>query len=240
MKHTRQERKEPANKYITMHAAVHEKKHDEPPGIPQTQNTRTGMGDADRKWYLGVVFLLSFATTMVIFRTAPLYAAIFRQTVRNVASWGTDKKDIGVRGNETYLTIDPVLVKEYMETNNDTYILVDVRSDAEYRSGHIKRAVSIPLYTDFRRPYGSAVKLDGWEKELRKQTAGKREIVVYGYRPDADIIHIAVDAVRKKSMPVKILSVGYGDWVGGFPQWMPGHEIYGSFNINDYIERMNQ
>ncbi len=240
MKHTRQERKDPANRRITVHEAVHVKKQEEPSCNADAQNTKTVMGDADRKWYLGVVFLLSFVTTMVIFRTAPLYAAIFRQTVRSVASGWTDKKDIGVRGNETYLTIDPVLVKEYMETNNDTYILVDVRSDAEYRSGHIKGAVSIPLYTDFRRPYGSGVKLDGWEKELRKQTAGKREIIVYGYRPDADIIHIAVDAVRKKNMPVKILSVGYGDWVGGFPQWMPGHEMGESFNINDYIERINQ
>lgn len=240
MKHTRQERKEPASKHITIHAAVHAKKQDKPSETTIAQNTRTGMGDADRKWYLGVVFLLSFATTLVIVRTAPLYAALFKQSVRTVKTWGTGKTEVGVRGNESYLTIDPVLVKEYMDTNNDTYILVDVRSDAEYRSGHIRRAVSIPLYTDFRHPYGSAVKRDVWETELRKRTGGKREIIVYGYRPDADIIHIAVDAVRKKKMPVKILSVGYGDWVGGFPQWMPGHEIYGSFNINDYIERINQ
>lgn len=196
---------------------------------------------ADRKWYFAVVFILSFATTLTVIRTAPSYVKGFRLISANMGNPESKKvREVKLVGNEKFLHIDPILLKTYIDSNDRSFALIDTRSEAEYKLSHIKHAVNVPLYADFRRPYESLISRDKWLPSVRTQVKGNKEIIVYGYRTDADLLLIAVGVMRNKGIQAKILSVSYGDWVGGFPMWLPGHELYGSFNINDYIERTNQ
>jgi rhodanese-related sulfurtransferase len=216
-----------------------QKKHPKGIGSVLSQINKTLDEIDERRWDLIMVFLLSFVSTVVLINTGPSYITAFTRIAARLENYRLGRASVEVRGNEAYLHIDPVIIKEYIETHNATHILIDARSEEEYKNGHIKGAANIPLYTDFRHPYQSAVPLANWEKTLRSNTRGKLEIIIYGYRPDADLLLIAANMARSKKMPVKVLAISYNDWVGGFPQWLPGHEIYGSFNINDYIERSN-
>ncbi|MFA5136623.1 MAG: rhodanese-like domain-containing protein [Patescibacteria group bacterium] len=187
-----------------------------------------------------IVLTASFVLTVFMINIAPNLFTKGKNHILFLQKTEVAKQKIKIVGNEQYEYIDPVLVKEYIEIQRPDMVLIDSRSREEYEVGHIKGAINIPLYMDFRRPYESMQEKQQWIKDIKKYSRYMNEIIVYGYRPDADLLLVSVEALRKERKGVKILSVGYGDWQGGYWSWMPGGELLGEFNINNYIERTDK
>lgn len=191
-------------------------------------------------WSFIGIMVISFVCTVAVIRLAPWVMQRLKHISQIKLFAPSGQRKVEFSGNENLVNIDPVLLKEYIDIKKQRIITIDTRSKPEYDNGHIKNAISIPLYTDFRRPYESLQDKGEWVDNVRKQIGVMNQIILYGYRPDADLLLVAADSLRKKGIRAKILSVGYGDWQGGFWSWMPGGELNGSININDYIERTNK
>lgn len=187
-----------------------------------------------------VIGMISFICTVSVIRLTPLVLHQLKTIPKIRLFTSSHEKKIRFLGNEKFTHIDPVLLKGFLDTQKKDILIVDIRSNAEYNAGHIKRAINIPLYTDYRRPYETLEDREKWISEIKKEGRSSPEIIVYGYRPDADLLLVSIERLRKERTGIKILSVGYGDWQGGFWNWIPGAEMNMTVNINDYIERVNQ
>jgi rhodanese-related sulfurtransferase len=79
-------------------------------------------------------------------------------------------------------------------------LLLDVRPECEFRSGHIPGAVSLPLD----------------ELEARRHVLPvDQEILVCGRGPYCGFAHGAVVALRAAGYRARRLSIGYPDWQAG-------------------------
>lgn len=179
----------------------------------------------------------SFLCTLFIIRFTPSIVKQVKQLSKIKLFVKKEQRKVEFSGNENYLYIEPILLREYIDTKKQKIIIIDTRSKTEYENGHIKNAVSVPLYSDFKRPYESIQDQSQWNSSIKKAFRGMNEIILYGYRSDADLLLVAVESLRKGGIKAKILSVGYGEWQGGFWNWIPGGELNGTVNINDYIEK---
>ncbi len=76
-------------------------------------------------------------------------------------------------------------------------VLIDVRPEVEYRSGHIQRAISVPLE----------------ELEHRvKQLSKRKEIVAYCWGPYCVFADQAVRVLRARGYQAKRLNQGFPEW----------------------------
>lgn len=187
-----------------------------------------------------LVMGLSFALTIIIVTVSPSFLSSLKKiSLPSFTHLFTRKqpKKIVFSGNESYTTIDPMLLKEYIDIQAKNILIIDTRSTAEYESGHIKGSIHIPLYSDFRMPYESAVQLSVWVSSVKKQIRNSQTPILYSYNPEADIVRVAAEKLRASGVKVKILAVSYSGWQGGVWGWIAGGELNGTLNINEYIEQ---
>lgn len=207
----------------------------------EVKSTQTKMGLVFKKLPLFIVVMgVSFALTVVVVRSIPKIVLKAKQIKLPsfTSLWNKEGNNaIIFSGNENFTTMDPMLLKEHMDAKTKKIILIDTRSQAEFENGHIKGAYNIALYLDFRSPYRSVVDIKKWVREVDKKGWGASEIILYGFNADADIVKVGAEALRKRGMRVKILSIGYSEWQGSIWNWIAGGDLNGTLNINDYIER---
>jgi len=132
-------------------------------------------------------------------------------------------------------TIDPVIVKELIDSKEKAYIIIDTRSEKEYEQSHIKGAVNIPSYEDAKNVYQSLTNFSAEFSKKRKLFIGKRLVVVYGYHPEADLMEDCVHVLKKTKINTRILNVSWYEWQSNFYSWMPLSGLQ-SFSINNYLE----
>lgn len=131
--------------------------------------------------------------------------------------------------------IDPALVKEILDAKKTDVSIFDIRSRAEYKSAHIKSAVNLPAYTDFKKVYETQTDKNTVFKEVKKSIQGKRLVILYGYSPSADTTLDMADFLKKQGVPVRVLSISWNEWRNNFYNWLPNAEKQ-SFIINTYLE----
>lgn len=173
-----------------------------------------------------VAFIVSFLTIKIVFDLSK------NINIGKLLKQRKSKVVFTENINNTY--IDPLLLVSYIDNKKNDYLLIDIRSTVEYQAGHIKGAVNGPLYQDSVRVYDSLIKKEDWYRDINKSMLGKKSIIIYGYRADADLILDAANFL-KNYLPVKILAVGFYDWKNNFYQWWPGADL-GGINMSKYIE----
>ena len=102
----------------------------------------------------------------------------------------------------TYLTVkddlEPIHMQELMERAGDGVVTVlDVRPEAEYKAGHIKGSVGIPL--------------DQLEDRIDELKPGQ-EIVAYCRGPYCMLAYDAVAKLREKGFTARRLDEGFPEW----------------------------
>jgi len=95
---------------------------------------------------------------------------------------------------------DPLMIKEKMEKNDQSLLVVDIRSKEKYAEGHLQTAVNIEA--------GKS----NFEKEVKKIAKGKKLLVVYGdFSLSPETINAAV-RLLKSGLKSKILAIGWKEW----------------------------
>lgn len=135
-------------------------------------------------------------------------------------------------------TVDPVMVKELIDSTEKDYVIVDIRSAMEYKWSHMKGAINIPAYTDPNNVYQTQNKLGDVYKKVSKIFARKKLIIIYGYSSDSDINDKVYEFFKKNNLPVRIMSISWYEWSHNFAEWMPGIHA-GSFDSGKYVEGNN-
>ncbi len=181
-----------------------------------------------------LVMALSFGLTFLLITYGPSLLSSLKKV--SLFSWKKQNKII-FSGNDNYTSIDPMLLKEYIDTMDKNISIIDTRSLLEYESGHIKGSTHAALYSNFRKPYESVVDMSEWVSSVKKLSWNKKTTILYSYSAEADIVRVAAEKLRASGVRAKILAVGYSEWQGGVWGWIAGGELNGALNINDYIER---
>lgn len=182
------------------------------------------------------VFLLSFAITYFIvlgvFRLTNQKIKIIKEYLLKI----TKPKYNYYKSEKS--TIDPVMVKELIDLTEKDYVIVDIRSTTEYKWSHMKGAINMPVYEDPNNVYQTQNKLNDVYKTINKKLSRKKLIIVYGYSPDSDITDKAYEFLKKNSLPVRVMSISWYDWLHNFAEWIPGIQT-GGFDNSKYIEGNN-
>lgn len=128
---------------------------------------------------------------------------------------------------------DPVILLSLIMKNNPEYVLIDVRSAVEFDEGHIKTAVSVPVYgTKFLRADGSIDK-SGLKDAFKNAVKGKKKIILYGQSQYSTYPETVVKALGLRN--AEVLSVGWNEWMHFKNLWLP-EDQWNKINIRDYVQ----
>lgn len=129
--------------------------------------------------------------------------------------------------------MDPVVLLGMIKKNSSDYVLIDVRSANEFNQGHIKTAISIPVYgTKFLRADGSIDK-KGLKEAFAKSIKNKKQIVLYGQSQYSAYPEVIIKALKLKN--AQVLSVGWNEWMHFKNLWIPESE-WNRIDINNYVQ----
>lgn len=190
------------------------------------------------------IFILSSLVTYLI------VLGIYRLTSRKTTTNNKTKSTLSVKMKETIsailkprynyyeskkVTIDPVMVKELIDSTEKSYVIVDIRSAGEYKKSHIKNAINVPAYQNAKNVYQSLTNKNQELNREKNKILGKKLIIVYGYHPEADITDDMVSYLKKIGLPVRVLNVSWYEWRSNFYSWMPSEALQ-DFSINKYLQ----
>ncbi|HIH13677.1 MAG TPA: rhodanese-like domain-containing protein [Nanoarchaeota archaeon] len=136
---------------------------------------------------------------------------------------------------ENAVHVSPHSVRKAIDSNDDSFILVDLRSTQEYANGHIKGAINIPAYKD---PDTSAYKdeeriVNSFAK-LKEKNPGK-EIIVYCYSVPCMTGRKIGLMLAENGIYVQHLGIGWNEWRYSWTLWNHEHE-WNLTKAEDYIE----
>lgn len=125
-------------------------------------------------------------------------------------------KDFYATENAVY--VSPHGLRKQMDKKDQSFILVDLRSQQEYEEDHIRWAVSIPAYKDpDTSAYDDKERILAWFQEL-KALYPQRDIIVYCYSGPCMTGRKIGHFLAQNNIYVKHLGIGWNerkyDWNG--------------------------
>lgn len=133
---------------------------------------------------------------------------------------------------ENAVEISPHWLRKKIETHTNTSIVVDLRSEEEYREAHIKWAINIPAYRDKNNnAYDQIDRIVSDFRKLPKDT----EIIVYCYSRACMTGRKIGKMLADKWIYVKHLGIGWNEWRYDWKSWNHPHE-WDITDPMDYIE----
>jgi rhodanese-related sulfurtransferase len=134
---------------------------------------------------------------------------------------------------ETAVMISPHHLRKGMDEGDETFILVDLRSEEEYVREHIIGAVNIPAY---KNPEESAY--DDKERIVRDfktliEENPDREIIAYCYSMPCMTGRKIGHMLAEEGVYIKELGVGWNEWRYFWTMWNHEHE-WNQTNVTDY------
>lgn len=153
--------------------------------------------------YLAVVViscLISVSATLYVVRRAD------NQNNTRIANFYAD---------EMATVVSPQTVKKYIDEKNTNYILVDLRSQAEYEKEHAITAINIPAGSMNEQQLVSAFKRLGTDKE----------IIVHCYSSYCTLGRQVGNALAKNGIFVKEMTIGWSEWRYHWDLWNPGASV---------------
>jgi rhodanese-related sulfurtransferase len=118
-----------------------------------------------------------------------------------------------------------------MAEGDDSFILVDLRSEEEYEKAHIAGAINIPAYRDpDTSAYGDVDRIVNMFAALPKD----KDIIVYCYSIPCMTGRKVGKMLAEHGIYVKQLGIGWNEWRYYWELWNHEHE-WNQTNVEDYI-----
>lgn len=132
---------------------------------------------------------------------------------------------------ENAVHVSPHHIRKAMDKGDDSFILVDLRSQEEYEREHIIGAINIPAYKDpDTSAYGDRERI---VEEFSKLTKDK-EIIVYCYSMPCMTGRKIGKLLAENGIYVKHLEIGWNEWRYFWNLWNHEHE-WEKTKVEDYI-----
>lgn len=129
-------------------------------------------------------------------------------------------------------SLDPLVLLEKIRTGNNDYLLIDIRTIKEYENGHIKTALSMPVYgTDLVNDDGN-VESGRIKKAVNGKFGNKDMVIVYGHSQHSELSKKVADSIGGKGVA---LGVGWNEWAHFKQFWVPENK-WDEVDLNDYIQ----
>jgi rhodanese-related sulfurtransferase len=121
-----------------------------------------------------------------------------------------------------------------MTKGDDSFILIDLRSNEEYVEEHIIGAINVPAYKDRdNSDYGAVQRIISTTKQLQKDNPGK-DLIVYCYSIPCMTGRKVGKILADEGIYVKLLGVGWNEWRYYWQLWNHPHE-WNITNVEDYV-----
>lgn len=134
---------------------------------------------------------------------------------------------------ETAVHVSPHTIRKQIAKGDQSFILVDLRSQEEYNREHITGAINIPAY---KNPDQSAYDdVDRIVSEFAKLPKDK-DIIVYCYSIACMTGRKIGKMLTEHDIYVKHLGIGWNEWRYYWNLWNHEHE-WSKTKVNDYITK---
>lgn len=117
--------------------------------------------------------------------------------------------------DEMATVVSPQTVKKYIDEKNKQYILVDLRSQAEYEKEHAIGAINIPATSMNEAQLVSSF----------KRLGTKKEIIVHCYSAYCTLGRQVGQTLASNGIYVKEMTIGWSEWRYHWDLWNPGANI---------------
>jgi len=135
---------------------------------------------------------------------------------------------------ETEVSVSPHHIRKLMTKGNDSFVLVDVRSEEEYLEEHIIGALNVPAYKDRETSaYEDVDRIVTAFKTLTESNPGK-EIILYCYSSACMTSKKVGKILADHDIFVKHLAIGWNEWRHAWVMWNHEHE-WDTIKVEDYI-----
>lgn len=154
---------------------------------------------------------------------------IFLDSTKNEENLNDLIKDFYLTENAVH--VSPHRIRKGMDKGDDSFILVDLRSQEEYEREHIVGAISIPAYKDPETSaYGDIERIVSEFSKLPKD----KEVIVYCYSIPCMTGRKVGKMLAENDIYVKHLEVGWNEWRYFWTLWNHEHE-WDVTNVEDYV-----
>ena len=135
---------------------------------------------------------------------------------------------------ETAVSVSPHHIRKGMAKGDNSFVLVDLRSEEEYVEEHIVGAVNIPAYKDRdHSDYGAIERIVGSFEELVAANPDK-DIIVYCYSGPCMTGRKVGNILAENDIYVKHLGIGWNEWRYHWTIWNHAHE-WSETDVLDYV-----
>ncbi len=132
---------------------------------------------------------------------------------------------------ETAVMVSPHHIRKGMDKGDDSFIIVDVRSQEEYEREHVIGAINIPAYKDpYTSAYGDVERIVGGFAELDQE----KDIIVYCYSIPCMTGRKVGAMLAEHDIYVQELGVGWNEWRYYWDLWNHEHELETTL-VEDYV-----
>lgn len=135
--------------------------------------------------------------------------------VAGLFAWfGDDEVKAGSAAADTYAgevatRVSPVEVRGWLESEDTTHVVVDVRSAADYERGHIVGAYSIP----------ASSMTDEMLVEAFKMLPDGKTPVLYCYSASCMLAPKTADRLARAGIEVMHMTIGWNEWRYDWKMW---------------------
>ena len=138
-------------------------------------------------------------------------------------------RDFYLTENAVY--VSPHSLRKKMDHRDQSYVLVDLRSQQEYEREHVAGAVSIPAYSDpDTSAYGDVERIVSAFRALPED----RDIIVYCYSMPCMTGRKIGQMLTEHGLYVQHLGIGWNEWRHFWTLWNHEHE-WKTTNVADFI-----
>ncbi len=158
-------------------------------------------------------------------------AAVYEVYVEPLSETATDELIAEYYATEVAVHVSPHGLRKHMADGDDSFIIVDLRSQEEYESEHIVTAVNIPAYANpDTSAYGDVERIVGAFSELDQS----KEIIVYCYSTPCMTGRKIGNMLAEHEIYVQHLGIGWNEWRYDWESWNHEHE-WEVTDVMDYI-----
>ena len=135
---------------------------------------------------------------------------------------------------ETATHVSPHHIRKHIAQGDNSFILIDLRSEQEYADEHIIGAVNVPAYKDpDTSAYGDVERIVTTVRELKEQNPDK-DLIVYCYSIPCMTGRKIGKLLADNNIYVKHLGVGWNEWRYHWELWNHPHE-WEQTNVLDFV-----
>ncbi|MAG60085.1 hypothetical protein CMO96_04835 [Candidatus Woesebacteria bacterium] len=132
---------------------------------------------------------------------------------------------------EVAVNVSPHHIRKAMDKGDDSFVLVDLRSQEEYEREHVTGAINVPAYKDpYTSAYGDVERITRAFRALPKD----KDIIVYCYSMPCMTGRKIGNMLAQNDIYVQELGIGWNEWRHFWTLWNHEHE-WSQRLVEDYV-----